>query len=39
MSKRITKGLVVTGTTLVSEAAWNAELETKHEQLVRVDAP
>jgi antitoxin VapB len=34
MSKRITKGLVVTGTTLVSEAAWNAELESKHEQLV-----
>jgi antitoxin VapB len=34
MSKRIGKSLVVNGTTLVTEAAWNAELEAKHEQLV-----
>jgi antitoxin VapB len=34
MSKRIGKSLVVSGTTLVTEAAWNAELETKHNQLV-----
>jgi Xaa-Pro dipeptidase len=34
MSKRISKGLVVNGTTLVSEAAWNAELDAKHERLV-----
>jgi Xaa-Pro dipeptidase len=34
MSKRITKSLVVQGATLVTEAAWNAELEAKHQQLV-----
>ena len=34
MSKRITKRLVVNGTTLVTEAAWNTELDTKHDQLV-----
>jgi antitoxin VapB len=34
MGKRITKSLVVNGTALVAEAAWNAELNHKHEQLV-----
>ncbi len=34
MSKRIRKALVVSGTTVVSEAAWNAELDAKHERLV-----
>ncbi|MDR3772979.1 MAG: M24 family metallopeptidase [Terracidiphilus sp.] len=34
MSKRIGKSLVVNGATLVAEAAWNAELNTKQEQLV-----
>jgi Xaa-Pro dipeptidase len=34
MSKRIGKGLVVNGTTLVAEDAWNAELNAKHERLV-----
>ena len=34
MSKRIGKGLVVNGATLVSEAGWNAELDAKHEKLV-----
>jgi antitoxin VapB len=34
MSKRIGKNLVVNGTTLVTEAAWNAELDAKHERLV-----
>ena len=34
MSKRITKSLVVNGATLVTEAAWNAELDAKHEKLV-----
>jgi antitoxin VapB len=34
MSKRIGKSLVVSGATLVTEAAWNAELETKHDKLV-----
>jgi antitoxin VapB len=34
MSKRISKGLVVNGATLVTVAAWNAELEAKHEKLV-----
>ena len=33
MSKRIGKGLVVNGATLVSEAVWNAELDGKHERL------
>ena len=32
MGKRIGKSLVVHGATLVTEAAWNAELEDKHEQ-------
>lgn len=34
MSKRNSKGLVVSGTTLVAESAWNAELEAKHDKLV-----
>jgi antitoxin VapB len=34
MSKRIGKNLVANGTTLVTEAAWNAELDAKHERLV-----
>ena len=34
MSKRIGKSLVVNGATLVTEAAWNAELDAKHEKLV-----
>ncbi len=34
MSKRIGKGLVVNGTTLVTEGAWDAELNAKHEKLV-----
>jgi antitoxin VapB len=33
MSKRIGKSLVVGGTTIVTEEAWNAELETKQQQL------
>ena len=35
MTKRISKSLVVNGETIVSEAAWNAELEAKHEKLVQ----
>ncbi len=34
MSKRIGKGLVVNGAAVVTEAAWNAELDAKHEKLV-----
>jgi antitoxin VapB len=34
MSKRVGKSLVVNGSTLVAEAAWNAELDAKHEKLV-----
>ena len=34
MSTRIRKSLVVNGTTLVTEDAWNAELEAKHDQVV-----
>ena len=34
MSKRIGKSLVVNGIPLVTEAAWNAELDAKHEKLV-----
>jgi Xaa-Pro dipeptidase len=34
MSKRIGKSLVVSGATLVTEAAWNAELDAKHDKLV-----
>lgn len=34
MSKRISKGLVVGGIPVVTEAAWNAELDAKHEKLV-----
>lgn len=34
MSKRITKDLVLNGTTLVSQAAWNDELDHKHQGLV-----
>jgi antitoxin VapB len=33
MSKRIGKSLVANGATLVTEAAWNAELDQKHDQL------
>lgn len=34
MSTRIRKNLVIDGATLVEEAAWNAELDAKHNQLV-----
>ena len=34
MSKRIGKTLVIGGTTIVPEAAWNAELDAKHDLLV-----
>jgi antitoxin VapB len=34
MSKRISKSLIVRGVTIVTEAAWNAELDGKHEKLV-----
>jgi antitoxin VapB len=34
MSKRIGKSLVANGTTVVTEAAWNDELEAKHQKLV-----
>src|SRR5271166_2028257 len=34
MSKRIGKSLVIGGETLATEAAWNAELDAKHEKLV-----
>ncbi len=34
MTKRINKSLVVNGTTVVSEAAWNEELNAKHDKLV-----
>jgi Xaa-Pro dipeptidase len=34
MSTRIRKSLVVDGATLVTEEAWSAELETKHNQVV-----
>jgi antitoxin VapB len=34
MSKRIGKSLIVGGTTIVPEAAWNAELDAKHEKVV-----
>jgi antitoxin VapB len=34
MSKRIGKSLVVNGVPLVTEAAWNSELDSKHEKLV-----
>jgi antitoxin VapB len=34
MSKRIGKSLVVNGVTLATEAAWNEELNQKHEKLV-----
>ena len=34
MSRRISKSLIANGTTLVTEAAWNEELESKHEKLV-----
>ena len=38
MTKRIDKSLVVNGTTVVTEAAWNAELDAKHEKLVELAA-
>src|ERR1700722_6694179 len=34
MGKRIGKSLAMHGVTLVTEAAWNAELDAKHERLV-----
>jgi antitoxin VapB len=34
MSKRISKDLAINGTTLVTQAAWNDELEQKHQQLL-----
>ena len=34
MSKRITKNLTIGGTNIVTEAAWNAELDAKQEKLV-----
>src|ERR1039458_5601378 len=34
MSKRIGKSLVANGVPLVTEAAWNAELDAKHQKLV-----
>jgi antitoxin VapB len=34
MTKRINKDLVVNGTTVVSESAWNEELNAKHDKLV-----
>jgi antitoxin VapB len=34
MTKRISKALVVNGETIVSESAWNDELESKHQKLV-----
>ncbi len=34
MSERVKKSLVVQGTTVVEQAAWNAELESKHARLV-----
>ena len=34
MTKRINKSLVVNGNTIVSESAWNEELNAKHEKLV-----
>jgi Xaa-Pro dipeptidase len=34
MSRRINKGLTVDSKTLATEAAWNAELNAKHEQLI-----
>src|SRR5579864_2236638 len=35
LSKRIDKNLVVNGETLVTESAWNAELDAKHNALVK----
>ena len=34
MTKRINRALVVNGETIVSESAWNEELESKHQRLV-----
>jgi Xaa-Pro dipeptidase len=34
MTKRISKALVVNGETIVTESAWNHELEAKHQKLV-----
>jgi Xaa-Pro dipeptidase len=34
MSNRIGKSLIIGGTTIVTESAWNAELEAKHQKLV-----
>ncbi len=38
MTKRINKSLVVNGTTVVTEAAWNEELNAKHDKLVALAA-
>ena len=38
MSKRIGKSLVANGTTVVTEAAWNDELEEKHQKIGGVAA-
>src|SRR5882762_6341064 len=35
MGTRIRKSLVVDGVTLIAEEAWNAELEAKHQQVVK----
>ena len=35
MSKRIGKSLVANGASIVAESAWNAELEAKHQKLVK----
>ena len=34
MSTRINKGLIVGGNTIVTQAAWNAELDAKNDKLV-----
>jgi Xaa-Pro dipeptidase len=34
MTKRINKSLVVSGTTIVTEADWNEELNAKHDKVV-----
>jgi antitoxin VapB len=34
MSNRITKSLIVGGNTIVTQGAWNAELDAKHEKLI-----
>ena len=34
MGNRINKALIVGGNTIVTQAAWNAELDAKHEKLI-----